>query len=196
MRRLRPTPLFVLAAALFLAPAAHAQFFQIDGLTGPAPAYGSGKTVSFDLGQEFDEVREIVLLIEATTTPLTVISCGSLAAPEPCAERLVPVGFLARIDDPNAGFLSAEVDGFRPDRAVRNAGVFNQVFLEFDYDSLRDGKGELTLFWNRLFFPTGTAPLRDRLPEGEILDAVLVVDGTPAPKRTPRWRWWRRARGR
>ena len=65
-----------------------------------------------------------------------------------------------------------------------------------DLDSLRDGKGELSLFWNQIFFFTGTAALRDRLPEGEILDAVLIVDGTPYSKKDRKWKWKRRARRR
>ena len=177
---------------------ARAQFFPIPELVGPAPEYGSGITVNFDLGQEFKEVREVILLIEATTTPLTVMSCGTIAQPEPCEVRRIPVGFYARLDDPDAGFLSAVVDGFRSDRPVRKSGVFNQVFVDFDLDSLRDGKGELTLFWNQIYFLTGTAPLRDSLPSGEILDAVLIIDGTPIKHRKNmkgrNYRRWKRSR--
>lgn len=191
MRRFLRTPAIALVSVLLLPLTADAQFFRIDELIGPAPQYGSGTTIEFDLGREFTEVREVVLLIEAIVTPLTVISCGSISNPEPCTERLLHVGFFARIDDPDAGFLSAEVEGFRSDRAVRNAGAFNQVFLDFDYASLRDGKGELTLYWNAPLFTTGASSRRDLLPSGEILDAVLVVDGTPARKLKPRRRWWR-----
>ena len=58
-------------------------------------------------------------------------------------------------------------------------GVFSRIFVDFDLDFLRDGQGELTLFWNQVFFPTGMGSRSDSLPSGEILDAVLVVDGTP-----------------
>ena len=191
----------IVALVIGMASPATADFFGValPELIGPAPVYGGAQiVVPFDFGQEFDRVDNVMLMIEATTTPLVIGACETPV--EPCPLQVVPVGFIARL-----GRTTAVVEGFRGPDAVqpptlpqprprKQAGVFGRDFGDFTFDDLVDGSGSLEISWNAVATAGGaTDGLSSRLPTGTILDAVLIIEG--APRREPIADCPRRARG-
>ncbi len=157
---------------------ARADFFAIPDLVGSAPVYNVPIVVDFDLGQEFAEVRSVLLMLQATVTPLTYQNCGTIGEPHPCELEVVNTGFLARLESPNQDSTTAVIGDFRS-YPLRRAGVFERVFLEYSFDHLLDGTGTITLFWNGVSFTDDRIIQDFHPPTGEITDAVLIVDGTP-----------------
>ena len=144
---MRP-PLCVLALAVtaILVPTnARGEFFSLPELIGPAPIYNVSEpiVVQFDLGREFTEVHDVLLMLEAIVTPLTFQYCGTSYDPQPCELRVVNSGFLVRLDDPIGFDTYASIEGFRSNLPTKNAGVFQRSFLDFSFDHLRDGQATL-----------------------------------------------------
>lgn len=184
---------------------ARAEFFGIElpELIGTAPVYGGPAIeVPFDFGQGFEHVENVIVMIEATTTPLVVLSCGGVTPV--CSRLAVNLGFLAQLDGPDLNHTTALVEGFRPDLPTKQAGVFGKLFLDFSFDHLTDGSGTLRVWWNQVLFAhdtsragaTGSADIDNAIlvpgdgslspgiepPTGTITDAVLIVEATPLPE--------------
>ena len=160
-----------------------AQFFSLPELVGPAPTYGDSPIeFDFDLGQEFGEVDDVLLMLEATVTSLTYESCGTINDPEPCELRVVHPGFHIQLEGPDRSRTYAVVDDFRSFPKMR-AGVFQRSFIEFSFDHLRDGMGTLSFGWSQLQFIPEQIIRNFTPPTGSITDAVLIVNGTPLPGR-------------
>jgi len=200
-------------------PAA-AEFFGISlpDLIGPGPVYRDGPIeIDFDFGQEFEQVDNVLLMIEATVTPLVIQSCGSLNDPQSCERRVFNLGFLARLEGPQFNSTTTVLDGFRRDYPLKRSGVFGRAFVDFSFHHLTDGAGTLKVWWNGVLFLNpvlleiepqldetagdlglSESGIRDSgtvLPTATITDAVLIIEATPIATQVPeRWRarGWRR----
>ena len=167
---MRAAPRLLILAVLFqVASTARAEFFGIPlpELVGPAPVYGGPPIeVPFDFGQDFEHVENVLLMVEATVTPLVVESCGPLGQPQPCEQRVFNLGFFVQLDGPVFESTTTVVDDFRGPFPVqpptstqpfpkKRAGVFGRSFGDFSFDHLTDGSGTLRVWWNQILFSQG-----------------------------------------
>jgi hypothetical protein len=217
----------VIAVLLVSGPSnpAAAEFFGISlpELIGPGPVYPGGPIeIDFDFGQEFEQVDNVVLMIEATVTPLVVPLCGISNDPDPCERRVVNLGFLALLEGPELNSTHAVVDDFRG-YPLKRAGVFQRGFGDFSFRHLTGGSGTVKVWWNMIAFldpliveivresgettgllaPAGNGILGPGIepPTATITDAVLIIEATPAAVEVPEqrqaprgWRRWSRRR--
>jgi hypothetical protein len=187
--------LLILAGLIQAASPASAEFFGIPlpELVGSAPVYGGPPIeVPFDFGQEFEEVENVMLMMEATVTPLVYESCGvTWDEAVPCERRIVNVGFLVELGGPGLDRTTAVVEGFREPFPVqpptstqpnpkKQVGVFGRSFGDFSFDHLTVGSGTLRVWWNGISFAYGNtegAPERAGPTSSEAIGSSILVPG-------------------
>ena len=157
-------------------------------LVGVFDASGGGKAASFDFNQQFSEIENVWIEIEAHVFAVEFEYCGTINYPEPCVHQVVLVGFYALLDTeghPVHPHQQSETLSFGDRDALEGWGVdivpFSVRFVQ-DFDHLLDGEGSLTLFWNRLLFFPEAVVFNFIDPSGEIFSARLLVEGTPIPE--------------
>lgn len=180
----------IAALCLFPAAALGATFSTpIPDLIGAADStfFIEGKEASFDFGQQFSHIENVWIEVEARVFAQQFDVCGTIFDPQPCVHEIQLLGFFAHLDEeefPRPGTVSSRGLSFSDDfRALEGHGTDSAVFLPFgDWDFLLDGEGSLILFWNN------TSGDPDRIiqnfvaPSGEIINARLIVEGTPIPE--------------
>jgi len=160
----------IVAVLIHAASPARAEFFGIPlpELVGPAPVYGGPPIeVHFDFGQDFEHVENVMLMMEATVTPLVYESCGATWSEAlSCEQRVANVGFFVELDGPGLDRTTTVVDDFRGPFPVqpptstqpfpkKRVGVFGRSFGDFSFDHLTDGSGTLRVWWNGILFFAG-----------------------------------------
>jgi hypothetical protein len=84
-------------------------------LVGPAPPYGGPPiVVSFDFGCEFEHVENVLIMMQATVTPLVLGPCvatPSGSATE-CDRQIYHLGFVLQLDGPPFQSTTGVVEGF------------------------------------------------------------------------------------
>lgn len=159
--------------------------FPIPDLVGNVPRYPA--PINLDLGVSFSDIRDVFIVIEATTTPFRYGLCPLSATPASCDTTVIPGDFLVFLEGPGrpgSDVTWAVVEGFRDSYPRRQSAVFQRPFLDFNFDHLNDGTATLRLTWNSPSF-LQSVPILQFLPRnyqpatGEITAAELVVVGTP-----------------
>jgi hypothetical protein len=186
MRRL------ALVAALILLPGtAGGTTFSapLPGLVGVVdflPSTG-GKEASFDLGQQFSEIQNVWIELEAHVFAREFDVCGTTFDPQPCVHEVQLLGFFAIMDEDssNPGLVWSDGLSFSDDfHALEGSGVdvapFNNTLVGWDF--LLDGTGSLTLFWDSALGNPDRIILNVVEPSGEIINARLIIEGTPIPE--------------
>lgn len=148
-----------------------------------------GKEASFDVGQQFSEIENVWIEIEARVLAEQFDVCGTFFDPQPCVHEVQVLGFVAQMDTEGFPiFSTVHSDGlsFGNLRDLEGSGTgiapFNDQFVNSDFQFLLDGEGSLTLFWNVLFGDPDRIILNYMEPSGEIFNARLIIDGTPIPE--------------
>ena len=181
---MKQAPLSLLVTALFVGNAASAELVEIplEELLGPFPGSSPccAVTVDFDFGERFSEVNAVWLEVEATVTPETFMSCGTIFDPLPCTEVTRWIGFFAVMDAPE--IIYTVLEGYS-DVVHRDVNIFGPEHHSVAF--LKQGRGSLVFWWNRIHgFPENV--IRDRVaPTAEITDAWLIIDAVPLYKVGP-----------
>ena len=182
--------LVIIALSFFPGPAVGTTFsVPLPDLVGVVdfPTIGSGKKASFNFGQQFSDIQNVWIGVEAQVFAREFDFCGTLFDPQPCVHETQLLGFWALMDDedsPITGFVLSDDLSFGDFRALEGSGgrvaPFNNPVVGWDF--LLDGAGSLTLFWNaELVFPDQI--IRNVIePSGEIFNARLFIEGTPVPE--------------
>lgn len=183
----------LLAAALcFLPSIAFGTTFSVPlpGLLGAVdftPSSG-GKDAIFDFDQQFSEIENVWIEVEAHVFAREFDVCGTTFDPQSCVHEVQLLGFFARLDKEDSAALGTVFsDGlsFSDDfRALEGSGVdvapFNNSLVGWDF--LLDGEGKLLLFWNRALGNPDRIIQNVIEPSGEIVSARLIIEGTPIPE--------------
>lgn len=176
-------------------------------LVGPVAFPGdlAGIQVDFDLEREFSDIERVIIILRAVGTPALVQTCTSgqswiwddelEAWRQPdleCETKITPIDLIASLEGETTEQHTRTTVGDFRDYALERAGVFQRSFGTFSFDQLKDGRGSLTLWWNLPLSGGGRTSTIVQPPSIEILEAVLLVEGTPAQvkprKRIVRWR--------
>jgi len=154
-------------------------------LEGSAPEFMVSQTeVQFDFGKTFSTVDRLWLELEATRTPAIYSFCGNMNdPPQPCEQRELELGYVATLDDTGSVISSGNVfDGFSDVPSVERVALRPPRLVPTEegrlIDFLADGRASLSFRWSvPAFFPEDRwAKIAD--PEGTILRASLILDGT------------------
>ena len=186
MRRI----LLVVALSFLPGPAVGTSFSvplpDLVGVVDFLPSFG-GREASFDFGQQFSEIQNVWIEVEAQVFAQEWDRCGTIFDPQPCVHEFQLLGFLSIMDDedsPTIGFVFSDGLSFGDFGAPEGSGVdvvpFNNPLVGWDF--LLDGEGSLTLFWNTAFHFPDDIILNRIDPSGEIFNARLIVEGTPIPE--------------
>lgn len=145
-----------------------------------------GKAASFNFGQQFSEITNVSIEIEAQVFAREFDVCGTTFDPQPCVHEIELLGFFSFMDEnsPEPGFVWSDGLSFGDFRALEGSGVdvaaFNNTLVGWDF--LHDGEGSLTLFWNVALGDPDRIITNVIEPSGEIFSARLIIEGTPIPE--------------
>ena len=169
------------AAAVFSAP--------IPDLVGALdPPGAGGRHANFDVGQQFSEIQNVWLEIEAHVVAREFDYCGTWSNPQPCAHVINLVGLFADMDEQESeapgliftlGGLSFG-EGDAPEATGTATAIFSNPLIGWDF--LLDGESGLTVHWNAGAFRLDQLILNMTQPSGEIIDARIIIQGTPVPE--------------
>jgi hypothetical protein len=183
----------LLVAALSLLPStAVGDCFSVPlpdlvGVVDFIPSTG-GEEATFDFGQQFSEIQNVWIEVEAQVFAQEYDVCGTLLDPQSCVHQVHLLGFFARMDkedSPALGTVWSDglsfSDGSSPFEGYGvDVARFNNPLVGWDF--LLDGEGSLTLYWNRELGNPDRIIINVIEPSGEIFDARLIIEGTPIPE--------------
>lgn len=140
--------------------------------------------VPFDFGQEFSHVESVALELLVSVTPFEFDRCGSVFEPQPCVHEISRGGILVGLDDdPYPGLIFTAVgDGTITELPSLQVGRFESRFATFNFDTFRDGKGLLDVYWNAPVVLPEDLILNVVSPTGTIFEAYIVFDAVPIPE--------------
>ena len=149
--------------------------------------YPAAIEANFDFGQQFSQIENVWIEIEAKVFAGQFDVCGTVSNPQPCVHEVILLGFFARLDKedtPALGTVFSEGLSYSDDRhALEGSGVDTGAFnARLGFDFLLDGRGSLTLFWNDISGDPDRIIENVILPSGEIFNARLAVEGSPVPE--------------
>jgi hypothetical protein len=161
---------------------------SLPDLVGPIPFdTGSGQRVAFEFDQAFSSIDRVSLEIEASVSSTQFDVCGFVYDPQPCVREVHLLGFLAILDHEGSaipGVVLSEALDIGEDRfALTASGTGTGAFGGGEatgWDFLLDGEGTFDLFWNAVLGNPDRRIENPVEPAGEILDARLTIEGTPA----------------
>lgn len=176
----------IAALCFFPATALGASFtVPLPDLVGEV-GYPAAIEASFDFGQQFSEIENVWIEVEARVFAGQFDVCGTFFDPQPCVHEVLLLGFVARLDKedtPAFGTVSSEGLSFGDFRALEGYGIDSAAFgKRLGFDFLRDGKGSVTLFWNDALGNPDRIIQDVILPSGEIYNARLIIEGSPIPE--------------
>lgn len=179
-----PRFLVVAVASLtLLSPgSALGDYFGIDlpELVGFIPP--DGVTVSFDFGQEFASVREVILIIDGITTPLQFDSCG-YGTPQPCTTQTFPGDMVASFADHATRAIIRNLTNYRRTKSDLFQDGMGSRSEWFDH--LRGGVGEFGLGFSQVYYFPELIVRNYVSPTAIIYRARLVIEADPLPTPVP-----------
>ena len=181
----------LLLVILLLRSAASAATFStplpdLVGVIDFTPSSG-GREASFDFGQQFSEIQNVWIEVEAQVFAREFDVCGTAFDPQPCTHVVQLLGFFVRIDEQESAAPGTIFTGlsYSDDiEALEGSGIDTAIFSNrlIGWDFLLDGESSLTLFWNPLLGNPDRIIQNVIEPSGEIFDARLIIEGTPVPE--------------
>jgi hypothetical protein len=153
------------------------------------PDDGPGREAAFEVGQQFSEIENVWIEVEARVFAKEFDVCGTWFDPQPCVHEVQLLGFVGRFDTeghPLFSALHSKGLSFGAFRNLEGAGTdsapFDDQFVQSGFQFLFDGEGSLTLFWNTVLGHPDRIILNVVEPSGEIFSARLIIEGTPVPE--------------
>ncbi len=141
---------------------------------------------SFDFGREFQSIESVALELDATVFAHEYDFCGFTFDPQPCTPRTQQWGFFSVLDDegtsPLTAFAGVSIgDPYAPVVTGTGRGNFDNYPFHSSFEFLLDGKGDLSVGWNRILFFDSIVDTH-LFPSTEITGARLIIEATPVPE--------------
>lgn len=163
----------------------------LDELIGPISFVElESQRVEFELDQEFSEIESVWIEIEAHVYAKQFDACGTPLDPQPCTRVVHLLGLIAifdKEDNPSPFTVVSEPLEFGDLSDLEGQGRVRSLVRDdlsadppVGWDYLLDGSGAFTLFWNPIATFPDLITMNGVPPSGEIIDARLIIEGTPA----------------